>query len=145
MFLYSKRHINFYAQAAYIRDIGGSRLLQRPLGDAQAAQIRVGVFFYFCCAQIDRSTSMRRLRTYAPSVVPGRCGGLWLLRWFRISASVSWLIWVPLCCPELFWVRLCSPGLVWARQGYLGISWAPLALLGSPALSWARLGSPGLS
>ena len=41
------RHIIFYAQAAYIRAIGGSRALRRPLVDAQAAQIRVGVIFDF--------------------------------------------------------------------------------------------------
>ena len=40
------KHIIFYAQAAYIRAIGGSRALRRPLVDAQAAQIRVGVIFY---------------------------------------------------------------------------------------------------
>ena len=40
------KHISFYAQAAYIRAIGGSRALRRPLVDAQAAQIRVGVIFY---------------------------------------------------------------------------------------------------
>ena len=46
-FLCKNRHIIFYAQAAYIRAIGGSRALRRPLVDAQAAQIRVGVIFYF--------------------------------------------------------------------------------------------------
>ena len=46
IFLCKNRHIIFYAQAAYIRAIGGSRALRRPLVDAQAAQIRVGVIFY---------------------------------------------------------------------------------------------------
>ena len=46
IFLYKNRHINFYAQAAYIRDIMGSMTLRRSLDDAQAALIRVGVIFY---------------------------------------------------------------------------------------------------
>ena len=45
-FLGTNKNIIFYAQAAYIRAIGGSRALRRPLVDAQAAQIRVGVIFY---------------------------------------------------------------------------------------------------
>ena len=58
-----------------------------PLFAAQAAQIRVGVLFLCSNRQI---TFMRRLLTYAPSVVPGRCGGLSLMRRLRISASASY-------------------------------------------------------
>ena len=46
LFLHKNRHINFYAQAAYIRGIIGFLTLRKPLVDAPAAQIRVGVFFY---------------------------------------------------------------------------------------------------
>ena len=45
VFLFANKHIDFYVQAAYIRDIDGSRALRRPLVAAQAAYIRVGVFF----------------------------------------------------------------------------------------------------
>ena len=47
-FLYKNTHVNFYAQAAYIRDIVGFLMMRRSPVDAQAALICVGVFFYFC-------------------------------------------------------------------------------------------------
>ena len=46
LFLHTNRHINFYAQAAYIRCHMQFPTLRRPLVDSQAAQILVGVIFY---------------------------------------------------------------------------------------------------
>ena len=60
-------HFNFYAQAAYIRDIMEFLTRLRSLVDAQAAQIRVGVLFFIFSAKIDPLSFMRRLRTYATS------------------------------------------------------------------------------
>ena len=45
-FLCSNRQIIFYAQAAYIRAIGGPRALRRPLVAAQAPHIRVCFLFH---------------------------------------------------------------------------------------------------
>ena len=58
------------------------------LFDAQAAQIRVGVLFYFSVQKMDTLSFMRRLRTYAPSLDPGHCGDRSLMRRLRRSASV---------------------------------------------------------
>ena len=66
-FLYKNRHINFCAQAAYIRDIMGFMTPRRSLVDAQAAQIRVGVLFFIFSTKIDPLAFMRWLRTYASS------------------------------------------------------------------------------
>ena len=103
---------------------------------------------------------MRRLRTYAPSMIPWRCGGLSLVRRLRISASAFYFIFLCsnrqiifyaqaadiralsvalLMLYRLFWDLLVS---LLALLGYPGLS---CALLGSSGLSWARLGSPGLS
>ena len=66
-FLCKNTHVNFCAQAAYIHDIMEFLTLRRSLDDAQAAQIRVGGLFHRFRIQIDTSTFMRRLRTYATS------------------------------------------------------------------------------
>ena len=67
VFLYKNKHINFCAQAAYIRDIMGFMTRRRSPVDAQAAQIRVGVLFFIFSTKIDPLAFMRRLRTYATS------------------------------------------------------------------------------
>ena len=104
--------------------------LRRSLVDAQAAQIRVGVIFYVFAFKTDTSSFMRRLRTYAPSMIPWRCGGLSLG-----SPGLPWALRA----------RLGSPGLPWAPLGSPRLPWALLGSLGSPGLPWASLGSPGLS
>ena len=76
-----------------------------PLFAAQAALIRVCVLFWFFCEQIGRSSFLRRLHTYAPSVVLGRCDGLSLLRRLRISVCVTVFLYVCYCLPILFNIR----------------------------------------
>ena len=102
---------------------------------------------------------MRRLPTYATSMIPWRCGGLSLG-----SPGSPGLPWALLCSSGLVWALLGSSGLTWPLRGYPGLSWAAWALLGSSGLSlgssvsglscalldssglsWARLGSSGLS
>ena len=142
----------------------GLMTLRRSLVDAQAAQIRVGVIFHDFAFKTDTSSFMRRLRTYAPSMIPWRCGGLSLgslgLPWALLcSPGFAWALLGSLLarpgspgCSVLFWARVDSPGLPWALLCSSGLVWALLgspglseAILGSPGLSWALLGSPGLS
>ena len=55
---------SFWSSLGYLR----ARVnVLAALFDAQAAQIRVGVLFYFC-VKIDTLSFMRRLRTYAASL-----------------------------------------------------------------------------
>ena len=82
---------------------------------------------------------MRRLRTYATSMMLWRCGGLSLGSPGSPSLSCDLL-----GSYGLSWARLGSL-LPWALRGYPGLSWAAWALLGSPGLSWALLGSLGFS
>ena len=94
---------------------------------------------------------MRRLRTFATSRIPWRCGGLSLgspgspgLPWALLCPSgivwALWGVWAPLRFSRLSWALLGSPGLTWALLG----SWLVRAFLDAPVLFWARVGSPGL-